>query len=142
MSTPDEQTTSLIHELNGALAWEMRAVVMYGHYAAYVRGIHRLHLKPFFEGEATESVTHGQTVRDQIVKLRGIATTDRDPTEIVHTTDYKLMLQEAFKTEETAAATYKRILGMPGLGSELKDALEQISFQEERSITELSQMLD
>ena len=142
MSSNDDQITTLIGELNGALAWEMRAEVMYGHYAAYVRGIHRLHLKPFFEGEATESTAHGKTVREQIVALGGVATTDRDPTEIVHTTDYRLMLQEAFRTEQAAAATYKRILEMPGLRSEHHDAIEQIAFQEKHSIEELGQMLE
>ncbi len=39
----------LIERLNDALAREMRAQAMYGHYATYVKGIHRLHLKPYFE---------------------------------------------------------------------------------------------
>ena len=39
----------LIERLNDALAREMRAQTMYSHYAAYVKGIHRLHLKPFFD---------------------------------------------------------------------------------------------
>jgi bacterioferritin len=132
----------LIERLNAALGWEMRAEVLYGHYAAYVKGIHRLHLKPFFESEAAESVVHGQTVRDQIVKLEGQATTNRDGTEIVHTTDYRVMLREAFDTETRAAAGYQRILELPDLDSELFDAIEQISFAEQRSIEELSQLLD
>ena len=142
MSRDEAQTRDLIRELNAALAWEMRAQVMYSHYSAYVKGIHRLHLKPFFEGEATESVTHGQTVRDQIVKLGGVATTDRDPTEIVHSTDYRTMLEEAFRTEQQAAEGYKKILALPGVDAELYDTIEQISFQEQRSIEELTQMLD
>ena len=142
MSNEADPLHQIIVELNAALAWEMRAQVMYSHYGAYVKGIHRLHLKPFFEGEAAESVTHGMTVRDQIVKLGGVATTNRDPAEIVHSTDYKVMLGEAFKTEEFAAATYKKILALPGLDAELYDAIEQISFEEQRSIEELTQMLD
>ena len=47
-------TPELIERLNDALAREMRAQTMYAHYAAYVKGIHRLHLKPFFETEAAE----------------------------------------------------------------------------------------
>ena len=138
-NTPAEEMT---RRLNAALAWEMRAETLYGHYAAYVRGIHRLHLKPYFEGEAAESVVHGNTVREQIVKLGGVATTDRDPAEIVHTTDYKVMLREAFETEQQAAKGYKEFLDLPGIDSELYDAIEQIYFQEERSIEELSQLLD
>jgi bacterioferritin (cytochrome b1) len=134
MSTDADSVQSILQELNEALAWEMRAQVMYSHFGSYVKGIHRLHLKPFFEGEAAESVIHGQTVRDQIVKLGGVATTNRDPAEIVHTTDYKVMLGEAYKTETQAAATYKKILALPGLDAELSDTIEQISFEEQRSI--------
>ncbi len=142
MSTDATHAGDLLRMLNAALAWELRAEIMYSHYAAYVKGIHRLHLRPFFEGEATESVTHGRTVREQIVKLDGEAITDRDSTEIVHSTDYKVMLGEAFKTEAQAAATYQGILELPGLDSELYDAIEQISFQEARSLEELTQLLD
>ncbi len=115
---------------------------MYAHYAAYVKGIHRLHLKPYFEGEATESVTHATTVRDHIAQLGGVARTDRDSTEIVHTTDYRVMLQEAMKTETRAAETYKDFLDLDGVGAELYDAIEQIYFQEERSVEELKQLVE
>ena len=84
--------SKLIEKLNGGLGWELRAAALYAHYSAYVKGIHRLHLKPFFDEEATESHTHAEMVRAAIVKLGGTAVTDRDSTEIVHTTDYKTML--------------------------------------------------
>ena len=48
-------TSGLIELLNDALSREMRSQAMYAHYAAYVKGIHRLHLKPCFESEAAES---------------------------------------------------------------------------------------
>ena len=131
----------LIRQLNDALGWEIRAQIQYAHYAAYVRGIYRLHLKPFFETEATESVGHATTVRDHIAQLGGTARTDRDPTDIVHTTDYNLMLAEALKTETTAAKTYRGILELAGVDAELHDAIEQISFQEERSVEELKQLM-
>ena len=140
----DDQTNheDVLRELNGALAWEMRAEVLYNHYAAYVKGIHRLHLKPYFEGEANESVMHGKAVREQIVKLGGEATRQRDQAEIVHTTDYRVMLREAFETETKAAAGYKRLLELVDFDPELYDAIEQISFEEQRSIEELSQLID
>lgn len=142
MSTEKPDTEAMVRQLNDALAWELRAQNLYSHYAAYVKGIHRLHLKPYFEGEAAESVVHGNSVREQIVKLGGVATTDRDPTEIVHTTDYQVMLREAFDTETKAAKGYREFLELPGIDSELHDAIEQIFFQEERSIEELSQLID
>ena len=66
----------LVERLNQALALEMRAEIMYAHYAAYVKGIYRLHLKPYFEGEATESFTHANTVRNAINQLGGEAVTE------------------------------------------------------------------
>jgi bacterioferritin len=138
----DKNRDELIRRLNDALGWEIRAQLMYAHYAAYVTGIYRLHLKPYFEGEATESVGHAVVIRDEIVNLGGTARTDRDPTDIVHTTDYRVMLDEALKTETRAAATYKQLLDFPGIESELFDAVEQIYFQEERSVLELKQLID
>lgn len=128
--------------MNGALGWELRAQVMYSHYAAYVKGIYRLHLKPYFEGEATESIGHATAVRDHIVQLGGVARTERDKTEIIHTTDFRVMLDEAMKTETHAALSYKEFLSLSGIDPELHDAIEQIYFEEERSVEELKQLLD
>ena len=83
-------THGLIELLNDALAREMRSQAMYAHYAAYVKGIHRLHLKPYFETEAAESVTHAQIVRNTLVRLGGIAVTKRHTQVIEHTTDYRV----------------------------------------------------
>ncbi len=138
----DSSNTVLVDRLNDALGWEIRAQLMYAHYAAYVKGIYRLHLKPYFEAEATESVGHATTVRDQITKLGGEARTNRDETHIVHTTDYRVMLTEAMKTESHAAKSYQEFLQLPGIDSELSDAIEQIYFQEERSVEELKQLMD
>ena len=134
--------SELIGRLNDALGWELRAQLMYAHYAAYVKGIYRLHLKPYFEAEATESVGHATAVRDHIVQLGGEARTDRDKTEILHTTDYREMLTEAMKTETRAADTYREFLALPGIDPEVHDAMEQIYFQEERAVEELRQLMD
>ena len=142
MTADTSNTADLVQRLNAALGWEMRAQAMYSHYAAYVKGIHRLHLKPYFEGEAAESVLHATAVRDQIVKLGGVAITDRADAEIVHTTDYKLMLRAAYETEVKAAKGYEEFLALPGIDTEMHDAIEQIYFEEERSVEELTQLLD
>ena len=102
----------LIEKLNGGLAWELRAAALYSHYSAYVKGIHRLHLKPFFDEEASESHMHAEAVRSAIVKLGGVAVTNRDSTEIVHTTDYNVMLEESLKTEQKAADGYEQVLDL------------------------------
>ena len=140
--TAETSSEELIRRLNDALGWELRAQTMYGHYAAYVKGIYRLHLKPFFEAEAVESVGHATIVRDQIVKLGGVAATDRDQTEIVHTADYQVMLEEAMKTETRAAQAYRSLLELTGATRELHDAMEQIYLQEERAVEELRQLIE
>ena len=133
--------SELIEHLNRALGLEMRAAVLYAHYATYVKGIHRLHLQPYFEGESAESVTHASTVRNAINQLGGIAVTDRDPTPIVHTTDYEVMLREVLRTEETAARTYQSMLERLTEHEELYDSIEQIYFAEVRSMEELNQLI-
>ena len=69
-------TSVLIEKLNQALGWELRAINMYAHYAAYIRGIHRLQLEPHFSAEANESMVHSNIVRSAIVKLGGVAVTE------------------------------------------------------------------
>ena len=133
----------LIEALNRALAWELRAIALYSHYSAYVSGIHRLHLSAHFNNEANESVTHAATVRSAIVKLDGTAITNRDASPIVHTSNYKEMLAEAFETEKIAVETYSQILPLvEEIGdSELYDSLEVVYFDEQRSVEELRMML-
>ena len=133
--------TKLVEKLNGGLAWELRASALYSHYSAYVKGIHRIHLKAFFDEEASESNTHADLVRAAIVKLDGVAVTARDPTEIVHTTDYKVMLKEALKTEQKAAEGYEIVLSLIKDDEEMHDSIEQIYFQELRSVEEVTQLM-
>ena len=97
--------------------------------------------KPFFDEEASESTTHANTVRSAIVKLGGVAITVRDSTEIVHTTDYKVMLKEALKTETKAAELYEKVLELIKDDEEMYDSIEQIYFQELRSVEEVTQLL-
>tara|TARA_B100001146_G_scaffold222656_1_gene235482 strand:+ start:461 stop:883 length:423 start_codon:yes stop_codon:yes gene_type:complete len=133
----------LVEALNQALAWELRAIALYAHYSAYVSGIHRLHLIAHFNNEVNESVTHAATVRSAIVKLDGTAITERDGTPIVHTSNYKEMLTEAYETEKIAVETYSEILPLvEEIGdTELYDSLEVVYFDEQRSVEELRMML-
>tara|TARA_B100000214_G_scaffold370660_1_gene345679 strand:- start:37 stop:459 length:423 start_codon:yes stop_codon:yes gene_type:complete len=134
----------LIEALNKALGLELRAITMYAHYSAYISGIHRIHLSAHFNAESAESVTHAATVRSAIVKLGGIATTERDSTEIIHTSDYEKMLNEAYKTEQVAAKTYSTLLPIVEAhgDSELYDTLEAIYFDEQRSLEEMRMLLE
>ena len=137
----NSSNTELVDQLNRALGLEMRAEVMYAHYATYVRGIHRLHLKPYFEAEASESFTHGNTVRNAINQLGGEAVTIRDESPIRHTTEYRVMLDEVLATEKLAASTYCEILELVTDNDELSDMIEQIYFAELRSVEELTQLM-
>ena len=100
----------LIAKLNEALGWELRAINMYAHYAAYIRGIHRLQLEPHFTAEANESMVHSNIVRSAIVKLGGVAVTERNVTPIEHVSSYLDMLAESLKTETKAAEVYGELM--------------------------------
>jgi bacterioferritin (cytochrome b1) len=104
------KNAKLIAQLNGALGWELRAQALYAHYAAYVKGLETLTLEGHFEEEAKESFEHAKQVRGVIQALGGDAVTTRDPAPIVHTNDTRVMLEEALKTEQGAAAAYKKIV--------------------------------
>jgi len=136
-------TADLVDRLNEALGWELRAMTMYAHYAANVRGIHRLQLAPMFSTEATESMEHGDVVRRAVVKLGGIPVTDRAPKAIVHTTDYDAMLEHALATEEQAASVYRSILDLvePIDDKDLYDAIEQIYLAELRSVDSIRMLM-
>ena len=136
-------TKQLIEQLNDALGWEIRAVNMYAHYAANIRGIHRLQLSPMFTTESTESLTHADIVRRAIVKLGGIPVTERNPHEIVHSEDFEEMLRRSLETETKAAEVYGQIMATIGDGGdqEMYDAIEQIYLAELLSLESLRLLL-
>ena len=135
---------NLIKTLNEALGWELRAANMYAHYAANIRGIHRLQLSPMFTTEATESTMHADIVRKAIVKLGGIPVTERNAHPIIHTTQYDEMLVHSLDTETRAAAVYAAImLEIDTVGDqEMYDAIEQIYLAELRSLEELRLLME
>ena len=133
----------LIGRLNEALGWELRALNMYAHYAANIQGIHRLQLDPMFNEEASESLAHADVVRRAVVKLGGVPVTERNAHPIVHTTDYKAMLERSLETETKAAEVYAGIIELlEEIGDqEMYDAIEQIYFAELRSLENLRLIL-
>ncbi|TMQ47586.1 MAG: hypothetical protein E6K72_13895 [Candidatus Eisenbacteria bacterium] len=109
-AAPKAASAKLVQLLNESLGWELRAQAMYAHYAAYVKGLESLSLAEHFEEEVTESLGHAKKVRGIIAALGGEAVSTRDDTEIVHTEDTSVMLEEALKTESAAAAAYQKIV--------------------------------
>jgi bacterioferritin len=132
---------SLIEKLNEALAWELRAINMYAHYASYVTGMHRLHLAPHFQQEAAESMVHAASIRDAIAKLQGVAVTGAADLEIVHTNSYEVMLEESLMTEKKAAFMYRELLAELDSDDEMFDLVQQIQFAEQRSVDELMRLI-
>ena len=129
----------LVAKLNEALGWELRAINMYAHYVANIRGIHRIQLSPLFKSEVDESIVHADTVRSAIVKNDGIAVTERNSEPILHTTDYTVMIEESLKTEMQAAIVYGELMKMleNDDDKEIYDAVEQIYLSEVRSIEQM-----
>ena len=134
-------SAKLINLLNQALGWELRAQALYGHYAAYVKGLESLTLAEHFEEEVTESGGHAKKVRDIIAALDGEAVTTRDPAPIVHTEDTKTMLEEALKTESKAAATYQKIVPMVKTHPVFYHAIYHILKDETDSVLEMERLL-
>ena len=129
--------TELIEKMNAALGWELRAINMYAHYAANIKGIHRLQLSPMFNTEMTESIDHANIVRKGIVQLGGIPVTERNPYKITHTTDYMEMLNHALETEIKASEVYAELLPLIEQTDDLYDSIEQIYLSELKSVEEM-----
>jgi len=129
--------TELIEKMNAALGWELRAINMYAHYAANIKGIHRLQLSPMFNTEMTESIDHANIVRKGIVQLGGIPVTERNPYKITHTTDYMEILNHALETEIKASEVYAELLPLIEQTDDLYDSIEQIYLSELKSVEEM-----
>ncbi len=136
-----KEKDKLLDMLNKALAWELRAHAMYAHYAAYVKGLESIPLGEHFEEEASESIGHAKMVRDIIAQLDGTAVTDRDSTAIVHTDDLKVMLEEALKTETTAAKTYQEIMPLVKEHPVFTHTLIHIYMDELKAVDEVNTFL-
>tara|TARA_B110001452_G_C15141026_1_gene397293 strand:+ start:364 stop:777 length:414 start_codon:yes stop_codon:yes gene_type:complete len=136
--------SKLVEKMNYALGLELRAINMYAHYAAYVKGLNRLQLEPLFQREATESMVHASAVRNAIVKHNGESVTERNPKPILHTTDTREMLDQALHTEELASEAYRELLQLLEEieDRELYDSIEQIYLTELRSVEEMRLLLE
>ena len=132
----------LIAKLNEALGWELRAINMYAHYAR----LHSRHsptsTEPHFTAEANESMVHSNIVRSAIVKLGGVAVTERNQTPIEHVSSYLDMLAESLKTETKAAEVYGDLMVMieEAGDAEFSILIEQIYLAEVRSVEELRRL--
>ena len=89
-------------------------------------------------------MVHSNIVRSAIVKLGGVAVTERNQTAIRHTTSYLEMLAESLITETKAAEVYGELIPMieEEGDADLYDAIEQIYLAEIRSVEELRRLAE
>lgn len=119
---------ALIEALNGDLAGEYQAVLMYTTYAAAVTGPHRPMLRQFFSAEIPEELAHAQFLADKIASLGGRPTTE--PRTVPETTDPREMLANVLAAEKQAIADYQKRseqaaeFGDKGLATHLETIVE------------------
>jgi len=119
---------SLITALNGDLAGELQAVIMYTAYAASVTGPHRPMLRQFFTAEIPDELAHAQFLADKIASLGGQPTTTPRPVPAAKTA--KQMLENVLAAEKQAIADYKAraeqaaAYGDKGLATHLETIVE------------------
>src|SRR5262249_48679060 len=76
-ATIDRQT--LIDSLQGDLAGEYQAILMYIQYSAKLTGPHRASLRELFQKEIADEQNHAQFLADKIAALGGDPTTEPRP---------------------------------------------------------------
>lgn len=130
-----------IQSLNEVLAMEIRAALMYAHYAAYLAGRDRLDFEEFFYAESEESMGHAKVVRQMIADLGGEAVTSPEARPIVHTSKVRTMLQEALRTEEAAEKKYREVLPLFEHATAWHHDLRHIMMEEEKSQIELRRLM-
>jgi bacterioferritin len=118
----------LVKALNGDLANELQAVIMYTTYAAAVTGPHRPMLRQFFTAEIPEELAHAQFLADKIASLGGAPTTT--PSAVPAAANAKQMLENVLAAEKQAIADYKAraeqaaAYGDKGLATHLETIVE------------------
>ncbi len=131
----------LIPKLNKALAWELRAAIVYGHYAAYIMGRDRLDFEDHFKEESTESMGHAAIVRQIIADLGGKAVTAPDPAPVKHADDLGTMLKEALKIEQAAEKGYRALMPLLTGYPTYLHSVGHILMSEEKAVLDLKRLL-
>jgi bacterioferritin len=123
-----KERANLVEKLNGDLAGEFQAILMYVTYAAAVTGPHRPMLKQFFESEIPEELAHAQFLAEKVASLGGVPTTV--PRAVPQTDDPRQMLVNVLEAERRAIADYRQRaeeaaeLGEKGLAVHLETIVE------------------
>jgi bacterioferritin len=131
----------LLRLLNGDLAREYQAAVMYVTYAALVAGPYRPQLAALFKSEVAGEVGHAQLLADKIAALGGTPTTEVAP--VPPAREARAMLEQVLQAEELAVRSYRERAGQAeALGDVgLKVQLETIAAEESQHRDEVSRIL-
>lgn len=133
---------TLVKELNGDLANEYQAIIMYTTYSAQVKGPQRPQLVEFFQSEIPDERGHAQFLADKVVALGGMPNTRPSPVPTAETS--KEMLERVLEAEKTAVADYSerteqaREVGEIGLALQLENMIvdETTHYEETKKLLE------
>jgi bacterioferritin len=147
MTSRDDQAsaagdrTALVEGLNGDLAGELQAIVMYLQYSAKLTGPYRRELRALFQSEIADELGHAQFLADKIASLGGEPTVE--PRTVPDAEEPKEMLENALAAEKQAIEDYdQRILQAEAFGDiGLKVTLENQVADETRHREEFERVL-
>ncbi len=125
-TTVDRQT--LIEALNGDLAREYQAILMYIQYSAKLTGPYRDTLRALFQNEIPDEQGHAQMLADKIAYYGGDPTTEAAPVPRADTP--REMLENVLEAEKTAIVEYNERIhqaeafGDVGLRTQLENQVQ------------------
>lgn len=131
----------MIGLLNEALAQEHACIIRYLTHAAVVKGVFHEPVKARLTEIATDEQGHAGLLRDRIVGLGGIPTTE--VREIKMATAIPEILAINMEEEKAAIAMYQSIQAkVPESEVLLRETVEQLIRDEQEHLQELRQMTD
>ena len=129
----------MITLLNEALAQEHACIIRYLTHAAVVKGVFHEPVKARLTEIATDEQTHAGLLRDRIVGLGGIPTTE--VREIKMATDIPQILAINIEEEKTAIEMYQKIQSkIPDSEVLLRETVDQLIRDEQEHQQELRQL--
>lgn len=132
-------TKEMITLLNEALAQEHACIIRYQTHAAVVKGLFHEPVKARLAEIATDEQTHAGLLRDRIVGLGGIPTTD--VREIKMATTIPEILTINIEEEKTAIRMYQNIQAkIPDGEVLLRETVDQLIRDEQEHLQELGQL--
>ena len=132
----------VINQLNKILECELAGVVRYTHYSMMIFGYNRIPIVSWFQGEATESLTHAQQAGEMITRLGGHPSLAIGPLLETHEHDIGQILRETLQAEHAALRLYLGLLKLVvGKNVALEEYARGLIEQEEAHIDEIDKML-